>query len=90
MITELIREHDGDCYTIEIPEQDEIKCDCEKIILWDLAKECDVCSRMYCPSCGTEDYKSTEWFICNNCLDDPELIIDFLVNEINFILGELK
>jgi hypothetical protein len=89
MKTEFIREHDGDCYTIEIPEDDEIKCDCERIILKAKAKECDVCRRLYCPACGIEDYKSTGWFVCDNCLAEPELIVDFMINEINFFIGDL-
>lgn len=82
MITEYISERDGDYYIIEIPEDDEIKCECEKIVLMDDAKECDICSHFYCPACGTEDYKSTGWFVCNNCLCEPELIIDILIEEL--------
>ncbi len=82
MITQLIREHDGDSYIIEIPDDDEIKCECEKIILKDKSFECDICRHLYCPGCGTRDYKKTGWFVCNNCLYEPELIIDVLIEQL--------
>ena len=82
MIIQFIREHDGDSYTIEIPDGDEIKCECEKIVLRDESLECDICRNHYCPGCGTKDYKSTGWFVCNNCLLEPELIIEALVEEL--------
>ena len=81
MITQYIREHDGS-YTIQIPEDDEIICQCEKIVFEDESFECDICSNFYCQSCGTENYKSTGWFICNNCQLEPELIIEALIEEI--------
>ena len=82
MITQFIREHDGDSYIIEIPDNDEIKCECEKIVLKDESFECDICHHRYCPGCGTEDYKNTGWFVCNNCLSEPDLIIDALIEEL--------
>jgi hypothetical protein len=82
MITKYFREHDGDCYFVEIPDFDEIKCECERIVLKDESFECDICRRRYCPSCGKEDYKNTGWFVCNNCLEEPELIIDALIKEL--------
>lgn len=82
MITEFIREHDGDSYVVKIPESDEIKCECERIVLKDESFECDFCNHRYCFDCGTRDYKSTGWFVCNNCLCEPELIIDILIEEL--------
>ena len=60
----------------------EIKCECEKIVPKDESFECDICRHCYCPGCGTEDYKNTGWFVCNNCLSEPELIIDALIEEL--------
>ena len=82
MITQFIREHDGDSYTIEIPDDDEIQCECEKIVSEDESFECDICRHHYCAGCGTEDYRDTGWFVCNNCLSEPELIIDALIEEL--------
>ena len=82
MITHFIHEHDGDSYTIEIPDDDEIRCECENIVLKDDSFECDICRHLYCLSCGTRDYKNTGWFVCNNCLLEPELIIDVLLEEL--------
>jgi hypothetical protein len=81
MIIQYIREHD-DSYTIEIPEIGEIQCECEKIVPKDDSFECEVCRNLYCPACGTEDYKSTGWFVCNNCQLEPELIIEALIEEL--------
>ncbi len=82
MITQFIREHDGDSYTVEIPEDREIRCECEKIVLKEESCDCDICGHLYCPECGTRDYKNTGWFVCNNCLSEPELIIDALIDEL--------
>jgi hypothetical protein len=81
MITQYIREHDGS-YTIEIPESGEIQCQCEKIVPCDKSAECEICRNFYCFGCGTENYKSTGWFVCNNCLLEPEPIIEALIEEI--------
>ena len=81
MITQFIQEHDGDSYIIEIPDFDDIRCECERIVLKDEAAKYDICQHLYCSRCGVEDYKSTSWFVCNNCLSEPELIIDALLSE---------
>ena len=81
MITEFIREHDGDGYVIEIPEGDEIQCACDRIMLKEEAFQCDICDTLYCPGSGTKDYRQTGWFICIDCQSEPELIIDALVEQ---------
>ena len=78
MTTQFIREHD-DFYVVEIPEDHEIKCICDTIIDKDDAFQCDICDELFCPRCGTKNYKNTGWFICINCLEKPESIIDALV-----------
>ena len=83
MITQFIRERDGDSCIIKTPDDDEIQCECDRIVLEDKSFECEICHRHYCPGCGTEDYKNTGWFICINCLFEPELIIDALLEELN-------
>ena len=67
MITQFIREHD-DSYVVTFPEDHELQC--------------EICFESFCPRCGTDDYKDTGWFVCCNCLDNPESIIDALL-EVN-------
>jgi hypothetical protein len=81
MITQIVQEHDGDCYIIEKPDWHEIRCQCEKILLKEDACECEICNHWYCRGCGTGDYKQTGWFVCVNCLSKPELVIDALVEQ---------
>ena len=82
MITKFIREHD-DSYFVYFPEDHEIQCECDRIIDKEDALQCEICFESFCHRCGTNDYKDTGWFICLNCLDDPESIIDALLEFTN-------
>jgi hypothetical protein len=45
MITQTIREHDGDCLISETPDVDEIICECGKIVRKEDAGDCAICNR---------------------------------------------
>ena len=81
MITEIIKEHDGDCYQVFLPDYNEFECVCSSIVTKDKATECEVCHGCFCPDCGTQDFKETGWFICCDCQDSSEFI-DILIEEI--------
>jgi hypothetical protein len=90
MIRQLIREYDGDCYIVELPDCDEIRCECEKIVPKEDACECEICNHRYCRGCGVRDYKQTGWFVCTNCLLKPELIIDALIEQFSRMEDQIK
>ena len=78
MITKYIHEHD-DVYSVNIPEGHEIKCQCDTIIDKEDAFQCEICFTSFCRDCGVINYKDTGWFICLNCLENPDSIIDALL-----------
>ncbi|MHC4258202.1 MAG: hypothetical protein ACYSUH_07470 [Planctomycetota bacterium] len=79
MITQLFKEPDGDCYQVQSPDADEFRCTCEQIILKDLGCCCEICQKRFCSDCGCGDYKDTGWFVCLDCQENPERIIDALL-----------
>jgi hypothetical protein len=82
MIRQIIREHDGDCYIVKMPDNDEIQCGCDRILPKEKAIRCEICNNLFCPDCGIKDYKGNGWFICSNCQSNPELIIDTLIKQL--------
>lgn len=80
MITELIREHDGDSYLVHTPEEHEFRCICDRIVSKERSRCCDVCQNTYCSACGCGNYKNTGWFVCEDCQNNPERILDALLS----------
>ncbi len=80
MITLYIKEHDGDCYLVRYAEDHEFRCICDRIIIKEDGCWCEICQNVVCCQCGCQDYKGTGWFVCLDCLDTPERIIDALLS----------
>ena len=79
MITQLFKEPDGDSYQVKIPESHEFQCICEQIVPKEHGCWCEICQKHFCSDCGCGDYKDTGWFVCLDCQDNPERIIDTLL-----------
>jgi len=80
MITHLVKESDGHSYWVHEADEDEFECVCDRIVSKDRGCWCEVCQTVYCSHCGTRDYKGTGWFVCLDCQDNPERIIDALLS----------
>ena len=76
MITHYIKEHDGDCYPVHYVEAHEFQCVCDRIVSKEHGCQCEVCQKEYCSRCGCSNYKNTGWFVCQDCQENPERIID--------------
>ena len=79
MITQLFKEPDGDCYQVQSPEAHEFLCTCERILTKEQGCWCEICQKCFCSDCGSDDYKGTGWFVCLDCQENPERIIDALL-----------
>ena len=79
MITQQFKEPDGDSYQVNIPESHEFQCGCEQIIDKEQSCWCEICQKRFCSDCGVFDYKGTGWFVCLDCHENPERIIDALL-----------
>ena len=79
MITQQFKEPDGDSYQVNTPEAHEIRCTCERIVPKAKACWCEICQKRFCSDCGLADYKGTGWFICIDCHENPERIIDAIL-----------
>jgi hypothetical protein len=79
MITQQFKEPDGDSYQVNTPEAHEFQCACERIISREHGCWCEICQKLFCSDCGLADYKGTGWFVCIDCHENPERIIDTLL-----------
>ena len=80
MITRHIREHDGDSYLTYEPEADDFECECGRIVSKNKSCLCEVCQRQFCSACGCGDYKKIGWFVCLDCQEHPERILDAVLS----------
>ena len=78
MIIQHTTEHDGDSYLSYSAEEHEFRCICDRIVPKRRRCWCEICMKGFCSDCGDSNYKGTGWFVCNNCLENPDLIIEIL------------
>ena len=57
----------------EVPDDDDITCDCGVIVNKEIACTCILCGKQFCPfkECGKYNWRWTGFSVCVTCSDNP-------------------